>query len=110
MSGNAFNGGIEAFVRAANGTITDFDAPGGAGTYLYGINRAGTITGDSWLSGQGASGIVLATGGTLTTFNVPGAGMAENQGTIGYNINASGAIAGYYVDANNVSHGFVRTK
>ena len=44
---------------------------------------------------------------TFTTFNAPGAGKAANQGTITFSINQFGVIAGYYIDANNVAHGFV---
>ena len=40
--------------------------------------------------------------------NVPGAGTEAGHGTIPYGINAAGAIIGWYVDANNVDHGFVR--
>ena len=41
------------------------------------------------------------------TFNAPGAGTAAGQGTITFSINLFGVIAGYYIDANNVAHGFV---
>lgn len=46
--------------------------------------------------------------GTFTTFDAPGAGTAALQGTGGTNINAAGDIAGIYVTAPNVAHGFVR--
>jgi hypothetical protein len=38
----------------------------------------------------------------------PGAGTAPGQGAIARSINGLGAIAGYYTDANDVNHGFVR--
>ena len=38
-----------------------------------------------------------------------GAGTGANQGTFAIGINTGGKIAGYYVDAGNASHGFVRT-
>jgi hypothetical protein len=47
---------------------------------------------------------------TFTTFNAPGAGTAAGQGTIGIGINAPGAIEGYYLDASNVYHAFVRAR
>jgi hypothetical protein len=50
----------------------------------------------------------------IITFEAPGAGTAQYQGTgcFAYTdcsvlINNFGAITGYYLDANNVSHGFV---
>jgi len=42
------------------------------------------------------------------TFDVPGAGIGRRQGTLAYSINSAGAVAGYYVDAKNVRHGYVR--
>jgi len=46
--------------------------------------------------------------GTFTTIDVPGAGTSMFQGTIGLGINAVGDIAGFYIVAPNVAHGFVR--
>jgi hypothetical protein len=45
---------------------------------------------------------------TFTVINVPGAGTAANEGTLGESINASGVIAGNYWDTNDVTHGYVR--
>jgi hypothetical protein len=50
----------------------------------------------------------LAQAQTITTFEAPGAGTGANQGTIGVYINTAGVISGYYGDASNVYHGFVR--
>jgi hypothetical protein len=44
----------------------------------------------------------------ITTFNVPGAGTGAYQGTLPWPINSEGAITGYYVDASNAAHGFLR--
>ena len=44
---------------------------------------------------------------TFTRFNAPGAGTSANQGTITFSINVFGVVTGYFIDANNVSHGFV---
>ena len=49
-----------------------------------------------------------ATAQTFTTFDAPGAGTGAYEGTFGGGINTAGAIAGEYLDANNVFHGFVR--
>ena len=47
---------------------------------------------------------------TITTFDAPGAGTGAGQGTTGEAINAAGAIAGIYIDASNVYHGFLRAR
>ena len=46
--------------------------------------------------------------GAIRTFDVPGAGTGAGQGTVPYDNNPAGAIAGYYVDASNAYHGLVR--
>jgi len=45
----------------------------------------------------------LSQSGTITTFDVPGATNSFAQ-----NINEKGTIAGYYYDASDTAHGFVR--
>lgn len=45
---------------------------------------------------------------TLTKFNAPGAGTASGQGTEGAGIVENGAISGWYIDSNNLAHGFLR--
>lgn len=45
---------------------------------------------------------------TIATFVVPGAGTGSRQGTYAASINPSGTIAGNYIDASGLSHGFVR--
>ena len=54
-------------------------------------------------------GFVCALDGTITTFDVPGAETGPFQGTIPLANNPAGAITGYYIDASNVTHGFLRT-
>ena len=44
----------------------------------------------------------------ITTFDAPGAGTGPGQGTIPYAINLGSTIAGFYLDASNVYHGFLR--
>jgi len=48
-------------------------------------------------------------GGTVERINAPGAGSAANQGTNPLGINNASEIVGYYLDANNVYHGFLRS-
>ena len=45
---------------------------------------------------------------TITIFDAPGAGTNQYQGTFPNAINTAGAVAGYYLDLNNVPHGFLR--
>src|SRR5260221_13172187 len=44
---------------------------------------------------------------TFTVFDAPGAGTGMLQGTMGTSINDGGAVAGIYLTAPNVAHGFV---
>lgn len=52
-------------------------------------------------------GFVRSQRGEITTFDVPGAGSGSGQGTIPGSIDPAGGITGFYVDASNVSHGFL---
>ena len=45
----------------------------------------------------------------ITTFDVPGSGTGPGQGTLVNGITADGSVTGWYVDANDVNHGFVRS-
>jgi hypothetical protein len=99
-------------------TITSFSAPGagtgaGQGTGGFGINPQGTVVGSYLDDGNVFHGYQCVSGcgaaSTFTTFNAPGAGKAANQGTITFAINVFGVITGYFIDANNVAHGFVTT-
>lgn len=56
------------------------------------------------LTGFGTESFLLTPTGTLIVFQAPGAVQ-----TYARSINNTGAIAGTYVDANGVYHGFVRT-
>ncbi|MGA8657874.1 MAG: hypothetical protein WB586_17145 [Chthoniobacterales bacterium] len=47
--------------------------------------------------------------GPITTFDAPGAGTGAGQGTFAINVNDFGVAVGYFVDANIVPHGFVRS-
>ena len=44
----------------------------------------------------------------FTAFEAPGAATGDGQGTEPASLNAEGTIAGFYGDANNVLHSFVR--
>ncbi|MGB8903392.1 MAG: hypothetical protein WCC88_06395, partial [Candidatus Sulfotelmatobacter sp.] len=103
-----------SFVRAADGTITTFEAPGkrksGQGTLAQAVNASGVIAGYYVDAASLFHGFMRSSNGTITTFEAPGAGKkgAAGQGTLAFCINATGNIAGGYTDASNVNHGFVR--
>ena len=46
---------------------------------------------------------------TITTFDAPGAGTGPGQGTQPFAINPAGLITGFYFDAGDAIHGFLRT-
>jgi hypothetical protein len=107
------SGVIHGFVRAADGAITTFDAPGagadGTATVAQSIDAAGIIAGYYSDMGGVFHGFVRAAAGTITTFDAPGAGTGAGQGTFASSIDAAGAIAGWYSDASDVYHGFARS-
>src|SRR5215472_18501359 len=52
--------------------------------------------------------ITTAAAQTIITFDAPGAGSAVGQGTEAIDISPAESIVGFYIDATNVSHGFLR--
>jgi hypothetical protein len=112
---------IHAYLRAADGSITEFDDPN-AGTGFFqgsgtsGINPAGEING--WYIDENYvfHGYLRAPDSTITPVDVPGAGTGTFQGTNAAEfmpafggINPAGTITGFYADANSVYHGYIRT-
>ena len=73
------------FVRAPDGTITDFDPIGSLYTDPFAINPAGTITG-YYCDATNCHGFLRAPDGIMTTFDVPGG----VDGTFPEDINPSG--------------------
>jgi hypothetical protein len=51
---------------------------------------------------------VQSAASTISSFEAPGAGTHAGQGTLATSINSAGTVAGYYLDAAGVYHGFVR--
>jgi hypothetical protein len=107
---------FHGFVRYPDGTIATFDVPGagtgaGQGTLGEGINPAGEIDGYYLDANNVGHGFLRTPDGAITTFDAPGAGTGTFQGTypLEKHINPKGEIDGYYVDQNNVGHGFLRT-
>jgi hypothetical protein len=110
-------------IRNPNGTLTTFEVPG-AGTGMYqgtgcpgcyaGLNQWGTIAGIYTDANTVFHGFVRSPNGKFTTYDAPGAGTGSFQGTGCYSdcpvgLNNEGAIAGIYIDANYVYHGYLRS-
>jgi hypothetical protein len=109
---------FHGFIRQPSGALTLFDPPGSQETDIptYSINDSGAITGDYWtcnadLSNCSVHGFVRTPAGKYTSFDVPGASAdgIDGGGTYPQGINDLGEVSGFYVDANFVFHGFVRT-
>src|ERR1019366_6375757 len=94
------SGTFHGFVRAADGTITDFDVPGSTGTSPSSINAVGVIAGSYGDASNVSHGFVRAADGTITTFDAPGAGTGAYEGTSPISMNTAGAITGFYSDAS----------
>jgi hypothetical protein len=108
---------FHGFVRAPDGAITTFDAPGadttpfaGNGTFPGSINPGGAIAGFFFDANVVGHGFLRAHNGTYQTFDAPGAGTTPftGQGTFSTNLNPASEITGGVIDAGNVAHGFVR--
>ena len=103
------------FLLDRNGVITTFDSPHAGnvpgslqGTYPFGINASGAITGWYVDEANVNHGFVRDKHGAIVEFDVPGAGTGPGQGPNVYSIVPNGAVIGFYFDPDNVVHGFVR--
>jgi hypothetical protein len=119
-SGNFVDHGL---IRRPDGTFTTFDVPGaGTGTYqgtgcpgcARGLNQWGAIAGIYSDSNSVNHGFLRSPDGKFTTFDAPGAGTGTYEGTGCFSdcpvsLNDWGAIAGIYIDANFVYHGYLRS-
>ena len=107
------NGVFQAFLRNPDGSFETWTGPGGVRDGAFGINIFGTVSGHDVDNSLVNHGFVRSRDGKLTTFEAPGAGTGQSQGTSSPGsaipINLFGAIAGYYIDANNVVNGFLRS-
>ena len=97
------------FLRDADGAFNTFDAPDAGhvpgsddGTYPFGINTNGAITGWYVDDADVNHGFVRDKHGASVEFDVPGAG----DGVFVFGIAPNGAVTGYFWDANTVVHGF----
>jgi|HubBroStandDraft_6_1064221.scaffolds.fasta_scaffold01122_12 YVTN family beta-propeller protein len=97
----------------SNGQFSTFDVSGATNTTLYGIADGGGVVGTYTSSEEGThaflttctnqSGSVVCSQ-NLTIVDFPGATLTEPS-----NLNDSGQVVGAYVDANNVTHGYLMT-
>src|SRR6266404_8285307 len=94
----------------SGGTFTEYDVPGAVSTDVLGINDLGVFTG-GFDDGSGIFQAFVSIGGTLTSFSVPGALLTlayetnnSNQLVVGYYIDGSGILHGYFRDANGALH------
>ena len=87
----------------SGGTFTEYDVPGAVQTNLLSINDTGDFTG-AYDDGSGIFQAFVSIGGVLTSWSVP-----EAEATFAYEINNSKRLAvGYFVDGSGVLHGYYR--
>lgn len=103
---------IRGIVGNTHGKAKDFVVLDGKfDTEPQSINDGGDIAG-FYLDKKNLvyHGFIRTADGSATGFDAPGAGTDsdKHQGTFALAINATDASAGYFSDASNVSHGFVR--
>jgi hypothetical protein len=117
------NSVFHAFLRRRDGSFATWSGPdqctsappgsfcGGSGAFS--INIFGTVSAAYADKAFAGHGLIRTPTGKLLTYNVPWAGAGSGQGTgcpgCARPLNIFGAIASYYIDANNVTHGFVRS-
>jgi|CZKL01.1.fsa_nt_gi hypothetical protein len=110
--------------QASAQKIIAYDVPGAGtgawqGTIGIGINSNGAITGVYVDANNAAHGFLRTPEGKFTIFDAPGVGTGLGpcpiyywdygfQGTYPFGMNREGVIPGYFLDANNVYHGFLR--
>jgi hypothetical protein len=94
----------DGFVRASDGTITEFVVVESFDTYIDGINAAGMIVGTYGAFNGPQNAYLRTADGTITEFAPPG----SVDTTVG-GVNDAGAIAGTYTDTSGAEHGYVRS-
>lgn len=92
-----------AYVRTADGVLTEIDVSATASTFATGITPGGVVSGyylDSATSGT--HGYLRWPVGLITTFDYPGAFR-----TVPQNVSSNGPITGFYVESDGVAHGIL---
>lgn len=98
---NGSDGTFHGYFRA-HAMFNEFDITDALDTIPLGLNNAGDFVGSAIFS-DGTQDGFESLSGTITTFVVPDA-----TATLAYQINASDEVAGYYLDAAAVTHGYLR--
>jgi len=102
---------------SGNYTITAIDEPSAGtsaleGTFAFGVNASGAVTG-AYSNQTGVGHGFVYANGTFTSFDAPNAGSSPQsgwfQGTTGIGIDTAGDVAGVYADSNSAYHGFFRS-
>ena len=110
---NGVVGTSHSLVLATDGTYTIFDPPqAGAHTSLAeAINDSGAVVGTYRDANLVRHGYLRQPDGSFVSFDDPQAAQlpisTTDLGTNPRDINANGAIVGFYADANGVRHGFI---
>jgi hypothetical protein len=109
--------GPQIFVHTPDGSYTLYTPPI-ADTSLcntISINSSGIVVGSCMDTNFISHGFLLNTSGVFTTIDDPDASSSPYPGSIGNNrggttitgLNDSGAVIGYFLDAQNLRHGFL---
>src|SRR4029077_597213 len=106
--GLAHSNHTRGFLHNVNRGFTRVDVAGAADTIPHAIDDSENIAGTYDDSAGAWHGFLRASSATYTLFAAPGAGSGQSQGTTPVAMNANGQITGYYVDANDQRHGFIR--
>ncbi len=97
------DGTIHSFFLSGS-TFTEYDVPGAVETNLLSINEPGGVSGGVAPDTIGAFLGFIGRGGSITSFSIPGA-----TSTFANEINNNKKlVVGYFVDASGILHGFYR--
>ena len=110
ISGQVIDASFNSFgFVSRSGAVTVFDYPGTSGVTVWAaINDPGTVTGQYVdTTAQVSHSYIRTAAGKFTAIDDPSAGTNSGEGTLAFGINDAGVVAGFYVDVNNVSHGFL---
>src|SRR5437764_10208820 len=98
----ASDGNLHGFFLSG-GTFTEYDIPGAVFTAVLGISNPADFAG-TFIDSSGIQQAFVNVGGTLTLFSIPGA-----AATLAYDINDSKRlVVGYYIDGSGILHGYYR--
>ncbi|PMS38834.1 hypothetical protein C0Z20_03070 [Trinickia symbiotica] len=99
-----------SFLRAPDGTLTEFDppaaacSPGSICSTATGISEEGVVTGGFFDASGVGHGYLRTPDGKFQTLDVPGSNNYTNPNSI----NAAGAVTGTYIGTGELFHGFLR--